>query len=88
MLTAIIMIYVDEKYNEILRSFRERGGRFTRQRADILKAVLENPGCTCKELYYIARSRSKKNVSQATVYRTVRELESMGYLSKRSVLVV
>lgn len=79
---------MDEKYNQILKSFRENGGRFTKQRENILRAVLENPGCTCKELYYLARSRSKENVSRATVYRTVRELENMGFIQKRTVAVI
>lgn len=77
---------MDEKYNQILKSFRENGGRFTKQRENILRAVLENPGCTCKELYYLARS--KENVSRATVYRTVRELENMGFIPKRTVAVI
>lgn len=88
MLTTVAMVYTNDKYNKILNSFRENGGRFTRQRENILKAVLENPGCTCKELYYIARQRSQKNVSRATVYRMVNELERMGYISRRTELVV
>lgn len=73
---------MNEKYNQILKSFKKNGGRFTKQRENILKAVLENPGCTCKELYYLTRSRSKEKVSRATVYRTVRELENMGFIQK------
>ena len=78
---------MDEKFREILNAFKKNGGRITEQRKSLLYMILKNPGCTCKELYYLAKEK-KSEVGRATVYRTVKTLEDMGYISKRVVDIV
>ncbi len=78
---------MEKKYSEILLSFKKQGCRITDQRRELLSIILENPGCSVKELYYIARKADAK-IGRATVYRLVRSLEDMGYVSKRSVSIV
>ncbi len=73
---------MDEKMNEIITAFRKQGGRVTGQRKALIELILANPGCTCKELYYLARS-SAGGIGRATVYRTVHSLEELGFLNKR-----
>lgn len=70
---------MNEKYRQITESLKKDGGRLTEQRKAVLKAVLKNPGSTCKEIFYISRAKGGK-VSLATIYRTIRQLEKMGYI--------
>ena len=72
--------FMDKKFNQIMTAFNKNGGRVTSQRKAVVSIIMENPGCSCKELYYLAR-RSQGNVSRATVYRVVRELEELGFVN-------
>ncbi len=72
---------MEEKYNLILQIFRENGCRITEQRKNLLEIILENPGSSFKELYYLAKS-SDKEIGRATVYRTVHYLEEFGLMQK------
>ncbi len=65
------------KIDEILLTFRKNGGRITAQRRALVSLILENPDCSCKELYYIAKAKDSC-VGRATVYRTVHSLEEFG----------
>ena len=78
---------MDEKFKEILNAFKKNGGRVTEQRKQLLSVILKNPGCTCKELYYLAR-KYDNGIGRATVYRTIKSLEDMGYISKRAVAII
>lgn len=75
-----------QKYEQILSELSKDGGRITKQRKQIISVILENPGSTCKEIYYIARTKNKK-VGRATVYRTVSTLENLGYFSRQTITV-
>ncbi len=75
-----------EKYNEILLAFKNKGCRITEQRKNLLGIILNNPGCSCKELYYMAK-KSDGEVGRATVYRTVHSLEELGYVRSKSIII-
>ncbi len=77
---------MSEKYNEIILAFKNRGCRITEQRKNLLAVILDNPGCSCKELYYIAR-KADGEIGRATVYRTIRFLEDFGFVQRRRVVV-
>lgn len=78
---------MEEKFVEIVNAFKVNGGRVTEQRKRLISVILMNPGCTCKELYYLARERGCR-IGRATVYRTIRSLEDMGVISKRAVVIL
>lgn len=75
-----------QKYENILLELRKDGGRITLQRKQIISVILENPGCTCKELYYLVRTKNR-GIGRATVYRTISMLENLGYLSRQTITV-
>ncbi len=75
---------MEEKINEIVSVFRLRGHRLTAQRRNLLSLILNNPECSCKELYYMAKS-GKKPVGLATVYRTVSALREAGFVRRQFV---
>ena len=78
---------MNEKMVEIINELKRNGGRITRQRKQLLNVIFTNPGSTCKEIYYFARQKNNR-VGMATVYRTVKTLEDMGYISKHAVAIV
>ena len=75
-----------EKYNEILIAFKNNGCRITEQRKNLLSIILNNPSCSCKELYYIAK-KSDDKIGRATVYRTVRSLEDLGFIQYKNIVL-
>ncbi len=77
---------MDEKFNQILGAFKNNGCRITEQRKQLLYIILRNPGCSCKELYYLAR-RTDTEIGRATVYRTVHSLEDLGFVQKNNVVI-
>ncbi len=78
---------MNEKLAEILGEFKRNGGRITKQRKNLLDVILTNPDSTCKEIYYFARQKNSC-IGMATVYRTVKKLENMGYISKHNVAIL
>ena len=78
---------MEEKFTEIMSASKDNGCRITVQRKQLLAAILSNPGCSCKELYYIAR-RANDGIGRATVYRMVRSLEDFGYIKKKTVSII
>lgn len=75
-----------EKYNEIILEFKNRGCRITEQRKNLLSIILRNPGCSCKELYYLARKYDEE-IGRATVYRTVKSLVDFGFVERKNVVI-
>lgn len=69
---------------QIFEQLREKGCRITKQRAVLIDVILENKGGSCKEIYYKAIKRDG-SIGISTVYRTVRELEKMGLISREYV---
>lgn len=74
------------KFEEIIDSFRKNGGRITEQRKKIIKIILDNPNCSCKEIFYLASSLDK-NIGRATVYRTIKNLEEMSFISRTGLSI-
>lgn len=77
---------MNKKLNEIISTFKNNGCRITEQRKNLLKIILRNPGCSCKELYYLAKHSDEK-IGRATVYRTVHFLEDFGFVQKKNVII-
>ena len=77
---------MEEKYNTILQTFKENGCRITEQRKNLLAIILQSPGSSFKELYYLAKA-SDKEIGRATVYRTVHSLEEFGLMKKLDLRV-
>lgn len=77
---------IKQKYEQILSDLSKDGGRITQQRKQIISVILENPNCTCKELFYISHQKDKK-ISRATVYRTINTLEKLGYISRQTIIL-
>lgn len=65
---------------------RELGYRITSQRKYVVSALLENPNSTCKELSFFLKHQ-KVRVSQASIYRTIKELESLGFMRRQGVIL-
>jgi Fur family ferric uptake transcriptional regulator len=64
------------------RFLKERGHRYTQERADVLDAVMATDGLFEAEgLLTDLRARSAHNVSKATVYRTLRLLQEAGIIT-------
>ena len=77
---------MSEKYNEILCAFKNNGCRITEQRKNLLYIILNNPECSCKELYYMAK-KSDEKIGRATVYRTVRSLQDLGFIQYKNIVI-
>lgn len=75
---------LESKFYEILKAFKTNGGRITEQRKNLIRLILNNPTCSCKELFYLANVFDK-GIGRATVYRTIQSLETMGFISRRSI---
>ncbi|MCI8585433.1 MAG: Fur family transcriptional regulator [Lachnospiraceae bacterium] len=71
------LIRVAGKKDQILKLFRQKGLRITKQRKLILDIVFEHECTCCKEIYYQALKKDK-NVGIATVYRMVNVLMDLG----------
>ena len=74
-------------FNEILNSFRKNGMRVTEQRKRLLSIILQNSDLSSKELFYIAH-KEDDSIGRATVYRTVRLLQELGYIRRQYVTIV
>ncbi|MGI5070758.1 transcriptional repressor [Treponema pectinovorum] len=74
----------EEKFNEIIHALKNRGKRITEQRKNIIRLILNNPNCTCKEIFYLANVLDRK-IGRATIYRTVKSLEEMGFISRHTI---
>lgn len=75
---------IESKFYEIMNAFKRNGGRITEQRKNLIRLILNNPTCSCKELFYLANVFDR-GIGRATVYRTVQSLEEMGFISRRSI---
>ena len=73
-------------FDEILTSFRKNGMRITEQRKHLLAIILQNPDLSPKELFYIAH-KGDDSIGRATVYRTVRSLQELGYIRRRNITI-
>lgn len=78
---------MEEKIAEIISTFHQKGCRMTDQRKKLLSLIVKNPDCSCKELYYLARTVDN-SIGRATVYRTVRTLEDFGFIQVRKISLV
>ena len=78
---------MEEKVAEIVSVFRSRGCRITEQRRHLVSLIVHNPECSCKELYYMART-GDSSIGSATVYRTVRALEEFGFVRTRRITLL
>lgn len=72
-----------EKYNKVVDRLHKRGGRLTVQRKQLLRVILNNPGLNCKELYY-AVLETGNPIGISTVYRIVKDMESVGFLENKN----
>lgn len=70
---------MDKKFEQIIKAFKDNGGRITDQRKLIFQVILENPGCSCKEFYYLAKSKNQ-DIGKATVYKIVKDLMDFGFI--------
>lgn len=67
-----------------MSAFKKNGGRITEQRKNLIRLILANPTCTCKELLYLAKLFDS-GIGKATVYRTIKSLEYMGFVSRCTI---
>lgn len=67
----------------IIRLFREKGCRITKQRKIILDIILEEDCTCCKEIYYKALSYDQ-SIGIATVYRMINTLEEIGAINRKN----
>ncbi len=74
-------------YSLILNKLRAAGHRITEQQRIVVREILSNQNVSTKELFYLVREKNS-NVSQASVYRTVRKLENLGLLQRKSILSI
>lgn len=72
-----------EKEN-IIKKLKENGCRITKQRRLLLDIILENRYASCKEIY-IQASKYDRTIGMATVYRMIKELETIGVISRQIV---
>ncbi len=77
---------IEEKYQKIHESLRSQGYRITRQKKLVISTILMYPESNCKELCILA-GKIDENISLATVYRTVKQLEDLGYLKSRLISI-
>ena len=80
------MVTVYEETRAIERTLRQSGCRITKERTVIVRTILQNPNSSCKELCYLVQHEDS-TISHASVYRTVRLLESMGMVQRAGVSV-
>ncbi|MCR5126436.1 MAG: transcriptional repressor [Treponema sp.] len=69
----------ESEYTAILKKLKESGYRITNQRKIILSLMICHRDASIKELVYLVREKNEK-ISQASVYRTVRHMENLGFL--------
>ena len=75
---------MDKQKEMIIARLREKGGRITTQRLELLDVILNNQCSSCKEIHYLA-SKVDSGIGIATVYRMVNELEDIGVISRKIV---
>ncbi len=69
------------KKSQIVQKMQEQGKKLTDQREILINIILEDRWHSNKEIYYEAVKRDK-NISVATVYRTMDLLEEIGVLRR------
>lgn len=77
---------MEDKFDRVVSLIHGRGGRMTAQRKTLLKVILANPSCTCKELFYLSRKEDCR-IGRATVYRTIKILEEYGIIAGRRISI-
>ncbi len=80
----ILYQYTQMQKDKIVRKFKAKGGRMTRQRELVLDIILEGDCSCCKEIYYRATQKDPE-IGVATVYRMVNKLEEMGVISRKNM---
>lgn len=70
----------------IISKLRDVGHRITNQKKVIIKNILSDPNSTAKEIYYLSKTTTPE-IHISTVYRTVGELEKIGFLSNRNISI-
>ncbi|MBB5219310.1 MULTISPECIES: transcriptional repressor [Treponema] len=78
---------MSDKLEQIVSAFKKKGCRVTRQRVNLVSTILKNPGCSCKEIFYLAKKQDD-SIGRATVYRTVRSLEELGFIKPQSINII
>lgn len=73
---------VVRKRELLLKELKKNGCRMTYQRKLLIDIILQDECCCCKEIYYQAVKRDP-SIGIATVYRMIKMLEDMGFLSRR-----
>ena len=73
---------VKGKRELLLAELKKKGCRMTNQRKLLIDIILKDDCCCCKEIYYQA-AKQEPSIGVATVYRMVKMLEEMGFLSRR-----
>ena len=77
-----IKYIVRGKQEILLAELKKNGCRLTNQRKLLIDIILKDDCCCCKEIYYQA-IKQDPSIGIATVYRMVKMLEDMGFLSRR-----
>ncbi|MCR5724508.1 MAG: transcriptional repressor [Treponema sp.] len=72
--------------SDIEQSLHRQGFRMTEQKKKILKSIFLDGNTDCKEICYLLKAQSS-GVSTATVYRTVRQLEELGFINRQGFCV-
>ncbi len=68
----------------ILEQLRKKGFRVTEQRRLLIDVILEDECSSCKEIYY-KTVKKDSTVGIATVYRMVKTLEDLGFISRKNL---
>lgn len=66
----------------LMKELKRNGCRMTNQRKLLIDIILQNECCCCKEIYYQAVKKDP-SIGIATVYRMVKMLEDLGFLSRK-----
>jgi Fe2+ or Zn2+ uptake regulation protein len=77
---------MQDTFTQVLQAFKQNGGRITEQRKNLISLILSHPGLSSKELCYLAHS-ADISIGRATVYRTVQNLQDLGFIKLQSVII-